>query len=160
MPSNSAGDTNLILYETHVYWDTHSFDSLTVPSFCRGGAEDLQTFFTIAPPFGPVLIVLQGAELAVPIKALGSARRDKLKQVLLWEVTPGKSPPACRRKGGELWWECTYQFGFTYHHLLTSLSRSSDAPLQIKQNKVDETEAKPCEHFKFDLRVVNSRHYI
>lgn len=100
---------------------TRAFDSLTIPSFRRGGAEDLQTFFTIIPPFGPVLVVLQGAELAVPIKALGSARRDKLKQVLLWEVTPGESPPACRRKGGELWQECTHQLGSTYHHLLTSL---------------------------------------
>lgn len=79
--------------------DTGGFDSLTVPGFRRGGAEDLQTFFTIAPPFGPVLVVLQGAELTVPIKALGSAGRDKLEQVLLWEITPGERPPACRREG-------------------------------------------------------------
>lgn len=125
---------------------TRGFDSLTVPSFRRGGAEDLQTFFAIVPPFGPVFIILQGAELAVPIKALGSARRDKLKQVLLWEVTPGESPPACRRNGEELQQECTDQFGSTYHHLLTSWPRSSDAS-QIKQTKFNETEAKPHEHF-------------
>jgi len=127
--------------------DTTGFDSLTVPGFRRGGAEDLQTFFTIVPPFGPVLVVLQGAELAVAVKALGSARRDKLKQVLLWEVTPGESPPACRRKGGELWQEHTPQLGSTYRHLLTSLPRSSDAPLPIKQNEFNETEAKPCERY-------------
>lgn len=109
--------------------DTSGFDSLTVPSFRRGGAEDLQAFFTIVPPFGPVLVVLQGAELAVPVKALGSARRDKLKQVLLWEVTPGESPPACRRKGEELQQEHTHRLRSTYHHLLTSLPRASDAPL-------------------------------
>lgn len=78
---------------------TQGFGSLTVPGFCRGGAEGLQTLFKIVPTLGPVLIILQGAELAVPSKALGSAGRDELKQVLLWEVTPGESPPACREKG-------------------------------------------------------------
>lgn len=103
--------------------DTNSFGSLTVPSFRRGGAEDLQTLFTIVPPFRPVLFILQGAELAVPIKALGPAGRDELEKVFLWEVTPGESPPACRRKGGKLWQKYSHQCGSAYCHLLTLLLR-------------------------------------
>lgn len=97
------------------------FGSLTVPGFCRGCAEGLQPLFTIVPTLGPVLIILQGAELAVPSKALGSAGRDELKQVLLWEVTPGESPPACRGKEAKLQPEHTHQLGSTCHHLPTSL---------------------------------------
>lgn len=137
---------------------TQGFGSLTVSGFCRRRAEGLQTLFTIVPTLGPVLIILQGAEFAVPSKALGSARRDKLKQVLLWEVTPGESPATCRGKGVKLQPEHTHQLGSTCHHLLTSLPRSS--PLQIKQGKCNETEAKPCEDFIFNLRVDNSRHHI
>lgn len=148
MPDPSSAETS----------GTRGFGSLTVPGFCRGGAEGLQTLFTIVPTLGPVLIILQGAELAVPSKALGSAGRDELKQVLLWEVTPGESPPACRGKGVKLQPEHTYHLGSTCHHLLMSLPRSS--PLQIKQGKCNETEAKPCEDFKFNLRVANSRYCI
>lgn len=80
MSSDSAGDNNSILCQIPALLSgTQGFGSLTVPGFCRGGAEGLQTLFTIVPTLGSVLIILQGAELAVPSKALGSAGRDQLK---------------------------------------------------------------------------------
>lgn len=111
---------------------TRGFGSLTVPGFCRGGAEGLQTLFTIVPTLGPVLIILQGAELAVPSKALGSAGRDKLKQVLLWEVTPGESPPACRGKGVKLQPEHTHT---SLDPPVTTSSRHCPDPHLFKFNK-------------------------
>lgn len=130
--------------------DTSSLDALTVPSFCRGGAEDLQTLLTIVPPFGPVLVVLQGAELAVAVKALGAARRDKLKQVLLREVTPGESPPAWRRKG-----ESYSQNTRPCLDLLIAPSSPGcpDPPgsLSTEQTAFNETAAKPVEHCSFSV---------